>query len=136
MKRSSNLLLFVFLCAFVPLSSFAATTEFRVLLDTDNNASTGCSVAVPGGSFAGVDQVLITTVDSTATGATVTSVSRQVCSAGTLGASVPVNAPTPYNVGLNGSSGNSLVESVLPLDPLGTPTPTQIRVAFVATTGA
>ena len=136
MKRSSNLLLFVFLCAFLPLSSFAATTEFRVLLDTDNNASTGCSVAVSGGSFAGVEQVLITTVDSTSTGSTVTSVSRQVCSAGTLGASIPVNAPTPYNVGLDGSSGNSLVESVLPLDTLGSQTAAQIRVAFVAATGA
>src|SRR6478672_6485187 len=116
MKRSSNILLFVFLCAFFPLSSFAATTEFRVLLDTDNNASTGCSVAVSGGSFAGVEQVLITTVDAS----TVTSVARQVCSAGTLGASIPVNAPTPYSVGLDGASGNSLVESILPLDTLGT----------------
>ena len=135
MKRSSNLLLsFVF--AFFPVLTQAATTEFRVLLDTDMSAATGCSVTTPAGPFVGVDQILVTTVDSTASGSTVTSVVRQVCSFGTLGAPIPVTAPVPYAVGVAGASGNSYVESVIPIAALGSPAPTVIRVAFLVATGA
>src|SRR3954452_8715601 len=136
MKRSSNFLLSIFVFLFLPLSGYSATTEFRVLLDTDNSTATGCSVTTPGGPFTGVDQVLVTTVDVTNTGATVTSVARQVCSAGTFGAPIPVTAPAPYPVGLEGNSGNSIVETVLPTDALGTPAPAQMRLAFLAATGA
>jgi len=133
MKHSSKLLLsFVF--AIFPLIAQAATTEFRVLLDTDMNASTGCSVATPAGPFVGADQILITTVDATSTGATVTSVARQVCAFGTLGAPIAVPAPVPYGVGAAGPI--SYVESVLPMDVLGTPAPAVMRLAFLASTGA
>ena len=135
MKRTSNLLLsFVF--AFFPVLTQAATTEFRVLLDTDMSAGTGCTVTTPAGPFVGVDQILVTTVDSTSSGSTVTSVVRQVCSFGTLGAPIPVTAPVPYAVGTAGASGNSYVESVIPISALGSPAPSVIRVAFLVATGA
>ena len=136
MKRSSKFVLsFVF--AIFPLFAQAATTEFRVLLDTDNDSSTGCSVTTPTGAFTGVDQVLITTVDTTPTGSTVTSVVRQMCSGGVFGFTTPIStAPVPYAVGSAGASGNSYIESVIPIALLGTPTPTVMRLGFLAATGA
>jgi hypothetical protein len=37
----------------------AATTTFGVLLDTDNNINSGCTISTADGSFAGVELVLI-----------------------------------------------------------------------------
>ncbi|HKO55713.1 MAG TPA: hypothetical protein VJ276_07520, partial [Thermoanaerobaculia bacterium] len=86
----------------VPLYAGAATTDFKVLLDTDNDPGTGCSVTTPMGTFLGVEQVLTTTVDPTTPPGLVTSVTRQGCSGGSLGAPEAVTPPSSgWGIGLN-----------------------------------
>ena len=43
----------------------AGAAQLTILLDTDNNVATGCTVATPGGPFAGVETVLTTQVVTT-----------------------------------------------------------------------
>lgn len=40
----------------------AETARYSILLDTDHNPATGCTVATVAGNFAGVEQRLVTTV--------------------------------------------------------------------------
>ncbi len=89
----------------------ASTGELRVLFDSDNNGSTGCTV----GSFAGVDQVLITTVANGTTTA-----ARQVCSGGTFGAAIPFGTSWPAT--------DSIVESYIPFEVLSAAP--QMRIAI------
>ncbi|MDS4031598.1 MAG: hypothetical protein RKO66_16210 [Candidatus Contendobacter sp.] len=53
----------------------ATPAEYQILLDTDNNPATGCTVATVDGSFTGVDQRLVTTVTVGTNTATVGGVS-------------------------------------------------------------
>ncbi len=106
-------LLITFLTLFAPFAADAA--ELRVLLDTDRNSSTGCSVATANGAFAGVEQVLNTTVNTAAYPPTVGAVTRQSCVAGVLEAPVPVH-PGGWAVGLGlGTGGYDVVETFLPV---------------------
>lgn len=59
----------------------AATTTFGVLLDTDNNINSGCTISTADGSFAGVELVLNTTVVANSTGYRVTGITLQSCTA-------------------------------------------------------
>lgn len=100
-------------------SSLAASTDYTVLLDLDNNAATGCTVATTAGSFAGAEQRLITTVSNTSP-LMVISVVRQVCVAGpsTWGPSIPVTSPyaAPWPVGEHqGTGGLDVIETYFPL---------------------
>lgn len=100
-------------------SPLAASTDYTVLLDLDNNAATGCTVTTAAGSFAGAEQRLITTV-SNVSPLTVTSVVRQVCVAGpsTWGPSIAVNSPfaAPWAVGEHqGTGGLDVVDTYFPL---------------------
>ncbi|HUK13850.1 MAG TPA: IPTL-CTERM sorting domain-containing protein, partial [Thermoanaerobaculaceae bacterium] len=105
--------------------------EIKVLLDLDGSPSTGCNIVTPAGTFAGADQVLIATVDTASN--RVTTLQRQVCSGGTLGAPVDVAGPftPPWPIGPgNGAFGSALVESYFPLSLAGFVAPT-IPVGFV-----
>jgi VCBS repeat-containing protein len=118
-----------------PLSVFAATSDFKVLLDTDNSSATGCIVATPGGTFNGMDVVLTTTVNTTASSASVTAVTYQQCLAGgNFGAAVSVD-PNGWPVGFN--NGNLLVETRIPFSafPGGT-LPMNMRAVFTASSGS
>src|SRR6266849_941255 len=101
-----------------PLQLAASTAQFQVLLDTDNNTSTGCSSLIGGTAISGVEQILTTTVNVTSTGSNVTGVTRQVCASGSFGSPIVIDA-TGWPVGTNGASGNSEIETHIPLAAFG-----------------
>ncbi len=102
----------------------AATSEFKVLLDLDDQPGTGCTVATASGSFTGVEEILVTTVDTGTMPPKVTGVARQACTApatNTFGAPVPIASPfaAPWAVGIgNGTGASGTVETYLPLGGL------------------
>src|SRR5207253_11128961 len=57
----------------------STTSRFQVLLDTDRNATTGCSVTTNGGRFDGAEMIVTTTVVTAGQVSSVTSVARQTC---------------------------------------------------------
>ena len=72
----------------------AATTDYRILIDRDNDSSTGCTVA----GMLGIETVLTTTVDPNAD--RVLSVTQQDCSGTALSASLTLDSvgwPSTFN---------------------------------------
>ncbi len=113
--------------------------EYRLLLDTDANPATGCAVPVedkfirPPTTFDGVEQVVIIKVhrDISAGTATVTGITRQVCTHGSFGPELPVS-PGAWPVGDgDGVGGADVVEGFVSRADLGDPH--AMRVAVVAT---
>ncbi len=93
----------------------AATTTFGVLLDTDNNASSGCAINTADGSFAGVETVLSTTVVADSSGYRVTSRTLQTCTGSGLSTPVVLDStafPVARGYGVNGASA---VETYIPV---------------------
>jgi hypothetical protein len=128
-SRAAALALLVFGAA--QTAALAATVQVQVLLDLDNNPSTGCTVTTSAGTFNGAEQVLTTTVDTTAN--LVTAVSRQVCTGGVLVAPIAVNSPynPPWPIGPgNGTGGSTLIESYVPLSAIPA-SGISIRAGFV-----
>ncbi len=125
-------LLIVAAALICPLFASAATSEVRVLIDVDNNVATGCVV----GGMTGVDQVLVTQVADSPTGASVTQTHRLVCSSGVL--SGPTDIVTSgWPVGWQPTSGMMLVETRIPFSALGTSTmPSEMRIGFDGTRGS
>ncbi|MFO1351233.1 MAG: Ig-like domain-containing protein [Gammaproteobacteria bacterium] len=109
--------------------------RYSVLVDTDNDAATGCTVTIgSAGTVAGVEQRLSALV-STTPSFQVTTLSLENCAGGAFGA--PIHLPgTPYPVGLNsGNSGADVVELAAAralLAPGGGP----VRLYFSAHSGA
>ena len=100
MKHSTQLLAFLLLIS----SSAAAASDVKVLIDSDNNPATGCSVATPSGTFAGVEQIVTTTWDPASL--TVTGVTIQQCtdpSTSSFGAASTVD-PGGWPVGSSGGT--------------------------------
>ncbi|MGH8849532.1 MAG: Ig-like domain-containing protein, partial [Casimicrobiaceae bacterium] len=96
----------------------AAEHRFQILLDTDNNPSTGCDVSTVKGVATGIEQVWTTVVTTTASDATVTRIERQTCIGTTLGASSTF-AAAGWAAGLgNGTSGTAAIETYIPLSLL------------------
>lgn len=111
----------------------AGDHRFQVLLDTDNNPATGCTVATSKGPVAGVEQVWTTVVTTTASNVVVKQVEHQTCVGGALSASVVyATAGWPVNLGI-GISGTGPIETYVPLSFL--PTSGTMKV-FVASTNA
>lgn len=97
-----------------PGAAHAATTTVNTLIDTDNTASTGCSVTTANGAVAGIEQMLSTTVATDATGYRITSITLQSCSNGTFGAPSTIDSgTTPLARGM-GTSGATAVETYMP----------------------
>lgn len=97
----------------------AVQSTLDLLLDLDDDATTGCTVSTPDGPFEGVEQILTTTVDTVgAAAANVTGVVRSECvdpGTGTFGAPVAVDAGGwPVGVG-SGVDGFHVVETYFPL---------------------
>ncbi len=112
--RSRRLLLA--LSALLLVSTAQADTELRTFLDLDHDATTGCAVTTPSGTFAGAEEVVTTTL-STLDPAQVTGISREVCNAGTLQSDPGFSDGGGWAVGVNlGDNGFSVVESYTPLD--------------------
>jgi len=90
------------------------TVELRTFFDLDNNGGTGCTLTTVDGTFAGVDAVLITTVDVVTS--QVVLLEHQFCSGGILGPRIPFDSTT-WPVGLGfGYDGTDVVEAYLPID--------------------
>ena len=111
----------------------AASPEYQILLDTDDNPATGCTVATSQGDVLGIDQRLVVTVTLGTTTATVSGIQLQNCVNGTFGAAVWTN-PGGWLVGLgNGTDGAAVIEAFLPLAQLSGTGP--VRVGVISTAG-
>jgi len=131
-----RLLCLGFLLSVLSAPALAVDSEFRVLLDLDNDAGTGCTVMTVDGPFDGVEQMLITGVATDASGSNVTGASRRECvdpSTDAFGTPISVQAG-PWPVGLgNGPAGEDVIETVFPKDQLTHPT---IQVGFMSSENA
>jgi hypothetical protein len=121
---------FVFVVLFAALPVFAATTDVTVLMDTDRDATTGCTVA----GMQGVEQVLVTRIVSDATTAAVTRTFRQLCTGGSLGSETDVVA-TGWPVGFQPASGRMLAETRVPFSAFGAEVP-RIHLGVQAVQGS
>lgn len=107
----------------------ALGATLTVLVDEDNNLATGCSVTTPNGSFDGVGQRYVTTVDTTQNPPRVTGITREDCTTppGTFSGPVSVSSGG-WNVGVgNGTAGTNVIETGL---PVGVPGPLRIGVIY------
>lgn len=112
-----------------------ADPEIDLLLDTDNDAATGCTVATADGAFEGVELRLRTRLDiSSAPSITVAQVTRAECvdpATDSFGPDVEENAGGwPVGVGL-GVDGSHVVETAL-----SQPMEGAVRMAVVSRGGA
>ena len=108
--------------------AMAATTEFRVLFDVDNDSDTGCTV----NDMDGVEQVLVT---ETTEGdpMRVTRTYRQQCMGMSLGSPMDINTEG-WGAGWNPTSKLLTVETRIPFMAFGAPDmPRDLRVGFDAT---
>src|SRR6185436_15575218 len=130
--RLRAVVLLLFAAVVFPTFASAATADFRVLFDLDNNAATGCTE----GGMAGVEQVLVTRVVTTASTAQVTRTYRQICTAGSFGAPVDLDL-TPRPAGFHPPSGSLLIETRASFAALGFNGGSihQMRLGFDATDG-
>lgn len=97
----------------------AATTSFDVLVDTDSNPATGCSVSVPGGAVSGFELRVVIPVNTTTATGTVGALTVRTCSGGVFGAASQFDAGGwPVGVGL-GTGSTAVIEAYLPLSLLG-----------------
>lgn len=113
-------------------AAHSAITTLSVTIDTDNNATTGCTITTAGGTLSGVEVVLDTLVTTTgASSGSVGSVTRRNCSAGAFG--VPAVVSTGgWAVGMgSGSEGSDVIETFVPLADLGATGPA-VRVAAIS----
>ncbi|MFL6196010.1 MAG: IPTL-CTERM sorting domain-containing protein, partial [Thermoanaerobaculia bacterium] len=143
-KFRASRIVFAFLLmatGLVPMAS-AATSTFKILLNTDNQFGTGCSVTTLTGTFQGVERILNTTVTTTGPVAQVTAVTYQSCTVAptTFSAPAPITPPLghplPWTVGTNnGTAGTSVVETFIPQSVLPAGNPPVMRVAVLAFDG-
>ena len=120
----------------IAASASAWAASYDILLDTDNDPATGCTVPTAHGNVAGIERVLATQVDVTTTPSTVTGVALRSCIGGTLGAAVPVsNGSWPVGSFIRGFQIRpvAVVETFLPLAQLG-PTSPIVRAVVAADT--
>ena len=118
---------------FVGSAALAQSFDHRVYLDLDNNPATGCSVTTAAGAVNGAELRLTATV--TGLPPTVTSATRETCSAGSFGS--PQAQASGYPVGLgNGSGGADVVEFSTLLDGLGASGTARLIFVSSSATGA
>src|SRR6056297_923194 len=119
------------------LSGLAQTTDFDVLVDTDSNAASGCSVT-PSGSAAlsGFERRIRASVDPGSF--EVIALEQSACAGAGFGAPAPVSGfATPYPLALNtGIGGADAVELAVARAALGAANLNQLRLTFVADSGS
>ena len=121
--RRFSILAVLFL-VLVPTVAHAATHEFQVLIDSDNNAATGCAT----GGMSGVDQILVTIVRTDATSGAVERSYRVECTGGSFGSQVDVDN-SGWPVGFNAANGGMVVENRVPYSEMGG-APAKVRLGF------
>jgi len=113
----------------------AAEHRFSLLLDTDDDTATGCTVSSSAGSVPGIEQVVTAVVATGPATATVARVERQGCVGGVLGP-VTVLPGGGYPVGLgNGTGGTSVIELALARNLLPATGRTRVTVLGVSAQG-
>lgn len=129
----------LFMTGLLPCHSFAdATYVHEVLLDTDNNATTGCAVTVnelnyTGGPVNGVEYMVIMEVVDTPYPPRVNRVLQYTCNSGVMGSETQID-PGDWNVGLeNGAGGADVVEGYVTRAGIGNPS--QVKVTFFSSVG-
>jgi hypothetical protein len=120
----------VLLLLALPSFAAAATTEFRVLFDADNDPATGCTV----NGMDGVDHVLVTRVTDDAGAARVTRTHREICTGTVLGGAVDI-VTTGWDAGWNNTNKLLTIETRIPFSAFGSAEtmPSIIRAGFDAT---
>ncbi len=113
----------------------AGSHSFVVALDTDNTASTGCSVTTAKGVFPGVERAVETTVTTTTADARVTSVRLLTCSGGALGSPQVVDPGSWPVVPGTGDQGTAAIETYVPLSSLGPTRLVHVAIASTAEAG-
>lgn len=129
----------VLLALLVAVPASALTSELRILINVDVNPTTGCDVATVDGVFPGVEQILVTTVETSGTTGQVTLVERHECvdeATDTFGPAIPVSAGGwPVGVGL-GLDGSDVVETFVGVSDVGgADPPPVIRLGVVGDDG-
>jgi Putative Ig domain/Bacterial Ig domain len=114
----------------VPITARAATTDFRVLFDRDNDAATGCTVA----GMTGVDQIFLTRVEVGESAANVTGTFHQLCQGTNFGPLTPLETSL-WHAGYETPSGNLLVETRIPFTAFAGDMP-KMRIGIDARQGA
>src|SRR3982751_4936385 len=107
------------LTVFAAGASAQPISKFEILLNLDNNPSTGCNVPTLTGTCQGVERILRTTVDASIAQVTLIEVSVD-CG----GSWQNVTPAGPHPVGMsNGTGGTSVIETFIPASqaPLGNP---------------
>ncbi len=114
----------VFALAFASVASAQPVSKFQILMDLDNHQNTGCDVTTLTGTFPGVERILTTTVDASASPPQVTRIEVSVCTGTTFGAPTDITPPGVHPVGMgNGTGGTSVIETFIPASqaPIGRP---------------
>jgi hypothetical protein len=115
----------------------AQTLDFDVLIDSDNNAATGCTVApTTNAALPGFEQRLQAAVDPSTL--EVTGLELMTCAGAGFGAPVPVPGFTlPYPLALNtGQGGADAIELALTREALAAADAVLLRLVFVGDNGA
>jgi len=129
----------VLLALLVAAPASALTSELRILINVDVSPTTGCDVTTVDGVFPGVEQILVTTVETSGTTGQVTLVERHECvdeATDAFGPAIPVSAGGwPVGVGL-GLDGSDVVETFVGVSDVGGASPPPvIRLGVVGDNG-
>ncbi|AKS41561.1 tandem-95 repeat protein [Wenzhouxiangella marina] len=114
----------------------AQTLDFEVLIDTDNDAATGCAVVPTGGGpLGGFEQRLQASVNPVTL--EVVALERAACAGSGFGTAAPVPGfPTPYPLALNaGLGGADAIELAVARSALVSTNAVQVRLAFIGDNG-
>lgn len=117
---------------FLSLAALSANSAaLVVVLDTDNNPATGCTITTVAGNFIGAEWVLTTDVDTAVNPPVVGAVTQQQCVVAPAGLSAPMPvAVGGWQVGVGlGVGGYDVIETFF---PIATP-PAAYRVGFFYT---
>ncbi|HVS66481.1 MAG TPA: IPTL-CTERM sorting domain-containing protein [Thermoanaerobaculia bacterium] len=144
--RGASLRVVAFLCSILPALALASAAhaiqhEVQILLDLDDDATTGCTVVTVDGPFDGVEQILLTTVETTSPppAGTVTDVALLDCvnpATDTFGPPASFDGGWPIGVdgGVdNGSGALDVVETYAPIASLALGNLGLVRMGVVVT---
>jgi hypothetical protein len=135
--RGGRSILYFVLLVLWTTSLAAAPAQLQILLDGDNNASTGCRVITNLGNVDGVEAIYTTTYDNGPDGKpVVTGVTKQTCAQpGTVNFNAPVTIDAGgWPVGFD-TSGNVFVETRIPTTELPIALHTHMRWYFIGVQG-
>ncbi|MFL6262102.1 MAG: IPTL-CTERM sorting domain-containing protein, partial [Thermoanaerobaculia bacterium] len=122
--------------AFASGASAQPISKFQILLNLDNNPSTGCDVPTLTGTFKGVERILRTTVDASMVKVVKIEVSNDCGSSWndiSLLVTPPGVPPGSHPVGMsNGTGGTSVIETMIPASLVPISVPPIVRIGVLA----